>query len=403
MRPGATALAALTLTLAAACQGGGGGRSHPGGPLIVVSAPLTAEPWVGRSIERGARLAVEQANASRGSRPAMRLEVLDNASSPTRALANARRAVSEGAAALITDGTGALSVAGVSDPVSLPVFVVYDGGASFIDAHAHPTMFRMAPANRPMSTRLVDYLSSRAHKVALLSDDSSYGMDGATPIRQALAHNGIRVTSDQVLPSGGSDVSPQLLRARSNGADTVIVWAGARTVGAVIKTARGTGWQVPIYTGPPGEDPLVRQLLADHPTWLDGTTFVSFRITSEQGPAPFASFRAQFEHRYGPDQVGVSADGTPVIQPPDWATYPYDTVHLVAAALDKAGGRVGAPLIAALENTVIAGANGDERGYGPDDREGVSQSDMYFGRFRNLRFFPVKDDLLSINLPAVPQ
>ena len=396
--------AALALLgLVAGCASGGPHTARRAGPLVVVSAPLSAQPWVGQSIERGARLAVEQVNAARGTGPAVTLEVLDNAASPARALANARRAVGEGAAALITDGTGALAVAAVSDPASLPVFVVYDGGASFIDPKAHPTLFRLAPANRAMSTRLVDYLSARAHAVALLSDDSAYGSDGVTTIRAALAHNGIRVASDLVVPAGGGDVSPQVQRARASGADTVLVWAQARNVGAIIRTIRAGGWAAPVYTGPPGEDPQVRQQLADHPQWLDGTTFVSFRITSEQGPAPFAAFRAAYEARFGPDRVGVSADGRPVIQPPDWATYPYDAVHLVAAALAKDGTRTGAPLIAALESTVIAGANGDERGYGPDDREGVSQSDMYFGRFRHLRFAPVTDDLLSTNLPAVPQ
>ena len=49
------------------------------------------------------------------------------------------------------------------------------------------------------------------------------------------------------------------------------------------------------------------------------------------------------------------------------------------------------------------GANGDERGFGPQDREGVSPDDMYFGRFRQMRFAPVKDDILSTGLPTVAQ
>jgi hypothetical protein len=33
----------------------------------------------------------------------------------------------------------------------------------------------------------------------------------------------------------------------------------------------------------------------------------------------------------------------------------------------------------------------------------VSPDDMYFGRFEDLRFSPVDDDILSTNLPDVPQ
>ena len=83
--------------------------------------------------------------------------------------------------------------------------------------------------------------------------------------------------------------------------------------------------------------------------------------------------------------------------------FSYDAVNLIAAALTKAGG-VGEPLLSTLEGkVVITGANGDERGYLASTREGVSPDDMYFARFHGFTFAPVTDDLLSQNLPAVPQ
>jgi ABC-type branched-subunit amino acid transport system substrate-binding protein len=372
------------------------------GPLVVVSAPLITDPWVGRFAERGARLAVEQLAAGAGQRK-IRLQVLDNSASPSTAVANARRAVAEGAAALITDGTGALAVSRVTDPVSLPVFVVFDGGASFVDARAHPTVFRLAPSDRYLSRRLADYLADKTSSVALLGDDSSYGRDGAAQLALELAHNGIPVLSSSVLPVAAGDVSAQVLAARRSGARALLVWAGAPDVAQVIRTARSAGWQAPVFSGPTGEDPLVRQQLADHPEWLDGVTFVSFRITSEQGPAPFNQFRSAYEHRYGADKVGMSADGRPVVQPPDWAMFSYDAVMLVSAALSQSSGTVGAPLLAAIQLVSITGANGDQRGFGPDNREGVSSSDMYFARFHHMRFAPVEDDVLSIHLPSVEQ
>ena len=82
--------------------------------------------------------------------------------------------------------------------------------------------------------------------------------------------------------------------------------------------------------------------------------------------------------------------------------FPYDTVRLVAAALNTSRA-VGASLMTALDNTVIVGANGDERGFVPGVREGVSPDDMYFGRFDGFRFTPVTDDILSDGLPPVRQ
>ncbi len=400
--------ALLTASLLAGCTGGGTGRDTGGATgavpigdavVFVVSAPLTSSPWIGAFVQRGAVLAADELNDAGGidGRP-VRIDVLDNAGSPQRAVANARDAVSRGAVALITDGVGAVAVAAVSEPAELPVFVVFEGGDAIVDPEQRPTLFRLAPANAPMSRRLADYVSEQVGSVALLGDTTSYGRDGVTATEQALARNKVTLASRATLPDGGGDVATQVLAARRAGAQALIVWAGAAGVVAVVRAARGAGWDVPVYTGPTGEDPLVRQRLADRPEWLDGLTFVSFRITSETGPEPFEAYRAAYEKKFGVDEVGVQAGGRPVVQPPDWSTYSYDAVKLSAAAL-----RTGAPLLTALDSTVITGANGDERGYGPTDREGVSPDDMYFGRFDGFRFAPVQDDILSVDLPPVPQ
>jgi ABC-type branched-subunit amino acid transport system substrate-binding protein len=375
------------------------------GPLIVVSAPLAAQPWIGRSVARGAELAVAQLRTAGEVVPGPpRLQILDNDGSPRTAVANARTAVRRHAAALITDGTGALAVSQVTDPASLPVFVVFQGGGSVLDPVAHPTVFRLAPANRFLSRRLADYLAGRRmSEIALLSDDSSYGRDGARQLSEDLAQNDLSVVRRVVVPATAGDVSAAVLSARRAGARALVIWAGAPTIAQVTRAARSTGWNVPLFLSPTGEDPLVRQQVADHPSWLDGATFVSFRITSEQGPAAFERFRAAYERRFGADRVGVVADGRPVVQPPDWAMFSYDAVLLISAALTITAGATGPPLLAAVEGASVTGANGDQRGFGPADREGVSAGDMYFGRFEALRFAAVTDDVLSTRLPAVAQ
>jgi ABC-type branched-subunit amino acid transport system substrate-binding protein len=205
------------------------------------------------------------------------------------------------------------------------------------------------------------------------------------------------------VPTGTGDVTGQVLAARSRGATTLVVWASAPVVAAAINAARSASWNVPIWTGPSGEDPLVRQRLAAHPDWLTGVGFVSFRITAEVGPRPFATYRKAYVAKYGEDKIGVTQDGKQVVQPPDWSMFSYDVVNLVADALGKAGA-TGPKLLAVLAgHDVITGANGDERGYGESSREGVSPDDMYFAKFHGFVFAPVTDDLLSQNLPAVPQ
>ena len=83
-----------------------------------------------------------------------------------------------------------------------------------------------------------------------------------------------------------------MLRARRAGATALLVWARADDDrGRARRGAQPSGWNVPIYTPPTGDDPLVRQQLANHPDWIDGLTFASGRLTAEVGAGPFHTFQ----------------------------------------------------------------------------------------------------------------
>ena len=404
-----TVAAAVGGMLVTAC-GGSSAPAASGGPAvtIVVSAPTSTSPWLATFERNGAQLAADQINAHHSLKMAGKtyrvdVKVLDNAGSPQQAAANARQAVSMHAGALIMDGVGAAAVADITGPAHLPTFVVFEGGAGVVDAEHRPTMFRLAPADKYMTMRLADYLAGRHPKVGIVADDTSYGHDGLDSLTSAFARDEITVASKTVVPAGSSEVSTQVLAQRRAGVNQLIVWASAPVVASVVQAARAAGWQVPIWAGPSGEDPLVRQRMAQHPDWLTGVVFVSFRITAEVGAAPFAAYRKDYVKAFGEEKVGVKQGGKDVVQPPDWSMFPYDAVNLVAAALGKSGG-IGQPLLDTLSgNEVITGANGDERGYSATTREGVSPDDMYFAQFHGFVFAPVTDDLLSQNLPAVPQ
>jgi branched-chain amino acid transport system substrate-binding protein len=397
-------IAGVVALCVAACGGAGEGGD---GLAVVVSAPVSSQPWIARSITQGAKLAVDDVNARGGvvvgtQHEKLRLQVLDNGGSPANALANARTAVSEHALALLTDGTGAVSVASVTAPAHLPVFICFDGGAGLIDPQRRPTLFRMAPADPIMASRLADYVANSRPRVALLSDDSDYGHQGHDALRKALAIDRIAVVADQTIQQRAADVTPQVLAARKAGASLLLVWASAGDVAAVLSAVHTAGWDVPVISGQTGEDPLIRQRLVAHPQWLQSLRFVSSRITAEIGPKPFARFRAHYERKLGADKVGIEQDGRPVVQPPDWAMYPYDSINLVVEALDEVK-RLGAPLMRVMNTAQIIGANGDGRGYNATYHEGISPSDMYFAKFRGFTFVPVGDDPLSGSLPVVPQ
>jgi ABC-type branched-subunit amino acid transport system substrate-binding protein len=262
-------------------------------------------------------------------------------------------------------------------------------------------VFRIAPTNRGIAFRLAEYTIPKGLKVALLHDDTTYGEQGGDALANAFSHNPKSVALTLALPAGDTDLSPQVLRARRAGATALLVWGQASTIAETVIAARSAGWDVPIFAPPSAEDPVLRQQLADRPHWLDGLTFATGRMTAELGPDFFYAFQSKFEAAYGAQRVGVrTRAGQEVVAPPDYAMYSYDFVNVLAQAIRTYGIK---DLPRALEQVTARGANGDERGFNQHSHEGVVDDDVFFARFRDMTFAPVKDDPLSATLPTINQ
>jgi ABC-type branched-subunit amino acid transport system substrate-binding protein len=375
----------------------------------VVNAPFSTSPYIGQTLERGVRLAVDQINAKGGidtgaGRYRLRVQRLDNRLSPTTALENVRKAVAEGAVAVVDEGTGIDATWQEAAAAKLPICIAYQGGIGLVDAQTRPNVFRIAPTDHGVVFRLAEYMVPKGLKVALLHDDTDYGQQGLAAFQQAFGRTPDSVVANVAVPAAVSDPSPQVLQTRRAGATALLVWAHATTVAEVIRAARSSGSDVPIFTPPSGQDPVIRQALSDHPEWVDGLTFASGRMTAERGPGPFLGFQRAYEKAFGPDEVGVkTAEGKPVLQPPEFPMYAYDFVNVLAAAIRAAHGPDPTAVLAALNQVDVRGANGDERGFNERNHEGVVDDDVYFAVFHDMTYAPVKDDPLSATLDLIPQ
>ena len=386
-----------------------GGHATPGAHAkldIVVNAPFSRSPYLGRTIENGARLAASEVNATGvrigGTTYDLRVRTMDTGLSPARAVANVRRAVGEHAVAIVDEGTGIDASWRLA--YGVPICVVFEGGDQVTDPIARPNVYRIAPTDHGVAFRLAEYLIPKKVKVALLPDDSGYGAAGKQALDAAFSANRSSVALEETLPADALDLGPQILRARRAHATALLVWGRPATIASAITAARSAGWNVPVYTPPTGADPFVRQQLADHPSWVDGLTFAGGRLTAEVGTGPFRAFEQKYETAFGVDNVGVKTrSGAEVIQLPETAMYTYDFVHLLAAALQHAGSTDPAKLNAALNEVTTEGANGDERAFNRHNHDGVIDDDVYFARFHDMTYAPVHDDPLSATLPALAQ
>lgn len=407
MRRLAFLLAGLAL-LAAGC-GKGSANGAAGKLVIAVDVPVTGSPYVAQTIRQGVELATSNLNGGGGVRVGsksylLEVKLYDNHLSARTAVENARRAIDAGAVTIVTDGTGVDATWQLAKRAGVSIAITHDGGTGLVDAEARPNVFRIAPTNHGIAFRYAEYLIPKKLKIGLLSDDSGYGREGAADNAHAFENNPASVALKLTLPAGQTDLTPQILRARRSGASALLVWGQPPTIASVLSASRSIGWDVPVYTPPTGSDPFIRQQLADHPEWVDGLTFAGGRLTAEVGTGPFTNFQSQYEATYGADKVGVeNSQGQVVVQPPEFAMYSYDFVHLLLAAITRAGSIDPDKVTAALNQVTTQGANGDERGFNEHNHEGVVDDDVYFARFHDMTYAPVQDDPLSATLPLIPQ
>jgi branched-chain amino acid transport system substrate-binding protein len=394
----AAALLLGTLALA----GCGGGKGHTA--TIVVDVPLTKDPYIGNTISNGVKLATQGIGVEHGDIVNFKVVTYDNGGSPSQAVADFRRAIDQHAVAIVTDGTGVDAGWKLAEQAHIPIGIVYDGDEHLVDPKTRPNVFRIAPTNHGMSFRLAEYLVPKHLKIAFLTDDTGYGRAGLTSLNHAFSFTPHAVVGRVEAPSSATDLAPQVVQARRSGATALIVWGQPATIAEAVVAARSSGWNVPIYAPPAAEDPLVRQELANRPEWLNGLTFATGRLTAEAGVGPFYGFQSDYQDSFGVDKVGVkTSKGRTVIQPPEFAMYAFDFINVLATAVDDARSTDGVKVLRSLNQVNAKGANGDNRGFNEASHDGVVDDDVFFARFEDMVYRPVRDDPLSRTLPPIVQ
>ena len=240
----------VALTVVLALAGCGGSDKKSAGKLIIaVDAPFSRSPYIGQTIARGVELAASEVNVAGVPTPdgnyTLEVKRYDNALSPRKALSNIRRAISDGAVAIVDDGTGVDAGWKTANDAHVPIGITYDGGGGLVDLEKRPNVYRIAPTNRGIAFRLAEYTIPKGLKFALIHDDTTYGQQGGAALDEAFSRNPEAVATKLTVPAGDSDLSPQVLRARRAGATALLVWGQASTIAKVLTAARSGGWDVP--------------------------------------------------------------------------------------------------------------------------------------------------------------
>ena len=180
----------------------------------------------------------------------------------------------------------------------------------------------------------------RKGKPGLLLENTSWGQSNETGLTKWLGEKGLKAVGVEKFNWGDPDMSPQLLRLKSAGADHVVLVANAPEGAQVVKSRAKIGWEIPMVSHwgiSGGRFAELTGELSDGVAFLQ--TYSFFGKQNKRGEYVLKALKDKYGVK-GPEDV-IAPVGT---------ANAYDGLHLVALAIDQAGSTEGAKVRDALES-----------------------------------------------------
>ena len=330
---------------------------------IGFSAPLTGgSAHAGKDQENGARLAIEEINASGlvigGNRVTLALDSQDDAGDPRTATQVAQKLADDKVVAVIGH---------MNSGTSIPASKIYsDAGIVQISPSAtnpqytlqgFKTTYRVVATDAQQGPALATYAagSLKVKRVAVVDDSTAYGQGLADEFAKKAKALGVTVLSHDATNDKAIDFRAILTKIKGESPDAIMYGGLDATAGPFAKQAGQLGIRAKILAG----DGVCTEQLAD----LAGTASDAI-VCSEAGlglekmPGG-ATFVKKYEARFH----------QPILI---YAPFSYDAVYIVVDAMKRANSTSADKIIAAMPQTDHSGVIGqtqfDEHG---DLRHGV--------------------------------
>jgi branched-chain amino acid transport system substrate-binding protein len=213
-------------------------------------------------------------------------------------------------------------------------------------------------------------------KPAILADSTNYGQLGREDLEKVLEKKSLKPVAVEKYNIGDVDMTAQLLRAKQAGADVVLTYGIGPELAQIANGMQKLGWKVPII----GSWTLAMANFVDNA----GANGNGARMPQTFIQNPDTPKRKAFIDAY------IKAYNPPGGRMPSAvsAAQGYDSVYLLAAAIQQAGSTEGPKIAAALENLktpvegVVATYN---KPYSKTDHEAINFDNTKFGEVQNGR------------------
>jgi branched-chain amino acid transport system substrate-binding protein len=357
---------------------------------IGVSGPFTAgSAPMGVSMRDGVRLATAEINAKGGVLGRqLQLVERDDEAKPERGVQIAQELINKekvvATVGYINTGV-ALASQRFYQQAKIPVMNNVATGSIVTKQFAKEPenyVFRNSANDTIQSTMIAEEAIRRGFKKpAILADSTNYGQLGREDLEKVLATKNVKPAVVEKYNIGDVDMTAQLLRAKQAGADVVLTYGIGPELAQIANGMQKLGWKVPIV----GSWTLAMANFIDNAGANgNGTRMPQTFIQNPDTPKRKAFIDAYVKAYNPPNGRMPSAVS---------AAQGYDSVYLLAAAIQQAGSTEGPKIAAALEDlkTPIEGVvTTYNKPYSKTDHEAINFENTKFGEVQNGRVVPVK-------------
>lgn len=223
-------------------------------------------------------------------------------------------------------------------------------------------------------------------KVAILADSTNYGQLGKDDLTKALAAKGITPVAVEKFNIKDTDMTAQILKAKEAGAEAILTYAIGPELAQIANGMAKLGWKVPMIgswtlsmasfidtAGANGDGAIMPQTFIQLPTTPKRKAFIDAYLAA-----------------YKPDQNRIPS--------PVSAAQGYDSVYLLAAAIEQAKSTEGPKIREALEGLTkkIEGVvTTYDKPFSADDHEAITGNIPVMGIVKGGRVEPAHPEDLQ--------
>ncbi|GAC1337340.1 MAG: ABC transporter substrate-binding protein [Beijerinckiaceae bacterium] len=334
---------ALSLPLAGVAAGTFGTRFASAAEPIkigLVAALSGASAKSGEGITRGLAVAMDDINSRGGLLGGRMLELVrrDDESNPSKGQTAARELIDkEGCAVLFggIDSPVSLAIVPLANSAKVPFMGVWAAATNITRNKADPNyVFRVSAVDVLVDKALIKHAMTAfgAKAPGLILVNNAWGESNLSGLTAAAEAAGIKLAGSEKFEDKDVDMSPQLQRLRSAGADSLILVGNAAPGAQVIKSLQRSAWAVPVVSHWGISGGRFPELAG---SWAGKVHFVQtysfFGQQNDVGKKVLAALMAKYPDIKGPGDVS----------PPVGVANAYDAMQLTALAIAKAGSTEG--------------------------------------------------------------